>query len=136
MVFKVFRAEQMKLKHSPVWLAFLILPFLAAVMGTFNYAQNIEILDDKWYSLWSQQTLFSCYFFFPALIGVYCSYLCRLEHTNHNWNATLSAPVSISSIFIAKLISASIMVVLTLVWSGFLFFISGKLVGLTSQVPP
>lgn len=135
MLIRVIRAEQMKLRHSPVWLAFLILPFLAAVMGTFNYVQNIEILESEWFSLWSQHTLFSCYFFLPALIGVYCSYLCRLEHTEHNWNATLTAPVRISAIYFAKLYSASVMVVLTQLWVGVLFILSGKLVGLTSPIP-
>jgi lantibiotic transport system permease protein len=132
---RAIRAEQMKLKHSPVWLAFLILPFLAAVMGTFNYVQNIEILESEWYSLWSQHTLFSCYFFLPALIGVYCSYLCRLEHNEHNWNATLTMPVRISEIYLAKLFSVSLMVVLTQCWVGALFILSGKLVGLTTPIP-
>ncbi|MFR2020841.1 MAG: hypothetical protein ACLS6G_10240 [Christensenellales bacterium] len=26
--------------------------------GTFNYLQNLEILTDGWYSLWTQHTLF------------------------------------------------------------------------------
>lgn len=73
MMIHVLRAEQMKLKRSPVWLAFLILPIFPAIMGTFNYIQNVSILQDQWYSLWTQHTLFTCYFFLPALIGVYCS---------------------------------------------------------------
>jgi lantibiotic transport system permease protein len=135
MLIRTIRAEQMKLKHSPVWLAFLILPLLAAVMGTFNYVQNIEILESEWFSLWSQHTLFSCYFFLPALIGVYCSYLCRLEHIEHNWNATLTVPVRISAIYFAKLFSASLMIIFTQCWVGVLFILSGKLVGLASPIP-
>ncbi|WP_449240516.1 ABC transporter permease [Desulfoscipio gibsoniae] len=136
MFLRTLRAERMKLRHSPVWLAFLILPVLPAVMGTFNYLQNIGILQNQWYSLWTQHTLFTCYFFLPAIIGVYCSYLCRLEHTNHNWNAVMTAPVPVSHIYLAKLLAASVMVIFTQVWIGALFVISGKLSGLAAPMPP
>ncbi|MCI1966444.1 MAG: ABC transporter permease [Oscillospiraceae bacterium] len=135
MFFRTFRAEQMKMQHSPVWLAFFIFPILPVVMGTFNYLQNVDILQDAWYSLWTQHTLFTCYFFFPPLIGVYCSYLCRLEHLNHNWNAVMTAPVPVADLYFSKLISASMMVLLTQVWNGILFIISGKLCGLNAPIP-
>lgn len=67
MLVRTIRAEWMKLRRSPVWLAFFLLPILAAVMGTFNYLQNTNILQDEWYSLWTQHTLFTCYFFLPAI---------------------------------------------------------------------
>ena len=135
MFINVLRAERMKLHHSPVWLAFFILPLLPAFMGTFNYVQNIGILQNQWYSLWTQHTLFTCYFFLPAIIGVYCSYLCRLEHMNHNWNMVMSSPVPIPYIYFSKLVIASVMVFLTQIWIGILFVISGKLCGLISPVP-
>lgn len=136
MFFRTLRAERMKLRHSPVWLAFLILPILPAVMGTFNYLQNVGILQEQWYSLWTQHTLFTCYFFLPAIIGVYCSYLCRLEHINHNWNSVMTASVPVSYVYLSKLITASAMVLLTQIWIGALFVISGKLSGLTAPIPP
>jgi ABC-2 type transport system permease protein len=126
----------MKLRRSPIWLAFLILSILPAIMGTFNYVQNVGILQNQWYSLWTQHTLFTCYFFLPALIGVYCSYLCRLEHTNHNWNAIMTAPVPVADIYFSKLLSASTMVLLTQAWIGLLFVISGKLCSFTAPIPP
>ncbi len=135
MLKRTIQTEFIKLQHSPVWLAFFLLPILPAIMGTFNYVQNIGILQDEWYSLWTQHTLFTCYFFLPAIIGVYCSYLCRLEHTNHNWNLMMSAPIPVSYIFLAKLFIVSFMVVLTQVWIGALFVLSGKIIGLTSPVP-
>ena len=52
-------AENRKLHASPIWLMFLILPIISAGYGTFNYLQNLEILTDGWYSLWTQHTLFS-----------------------------------------------------------------------------
>lgn len=135
MFLRTLRAERMKLRHNPVWLAFLILPVLPAVMGTFNYLQNTEILQDQWYSLWTQHTLFLCYFFFPAILGVYCSYLCRLEHLNHNWNAVMTAPVPVPYVYLSKLVMASAMVILTQLWVGILFVISGTLCGFTAPVP-
>ena len=135
MFLKTLKAERMKLRHSPVWLAFIILPIISAVMGTFNYVQNTEILKDKWYDLWSQHTLFSCYFFIPALIGVYCSYLFRLEHMNHNWNSVMTMPVKISDFYFSKLLSSSFMVVVTQIWIGILFIVSGKLCGINAPIP-
>lgn len=128
-------AEWLKMKRNPVWLSFILLPILPAIMGTFNYLQNQAVLQNYWYSLWTQHTLFNCYFFLPALIGVYCSYLYRMEHTNHNWNAAMTAPVRISYLYFAKLFTASVMVCLTMVWIGVLFIASGWLAGVSGSVP-
>lgn len=135
MFFRMLRADRIKLRRSPVWLAFLVLPIIPAVMGTFNYLQNSAILHDQWYSLWTQHTIFTCFFFLPALIGVYCSYLFRLEHTNHNWNAVMTMPVPVSSIYFSKLFMASAMILLTQLWVGVLFIVSGKLAGCLAPVP-
>jgi ABC-2 type transport system permease protein len=136
MLWRSLRAEQMKLRRSPVWLAFFVLPILPAVMGTFNYMQNLGILENEWYSLWTQHTLFTCYFFLPAIIGVYCSYLFRLEHTHYNWNAAMTVPVPVTNIYIAKLLMAAVMVILTEVWIAVLFILSGWLIGLPAPIPP
>jgi lantibiotic transport system permease protein len=136
MFLRALVAEQMKLQRSPVWLAFFFLPILPAFMGTFNYLQNLSILQDQWYSLWSQETLFSCYFFLPAILAIYCSYLLRLEHTHYNWNMVMTAPVRVRDLYLAKLLSAVFMVVMTQTWIGALFVISGKLIGLNTPIPP
>jgi ABC-2 type transport system permease protein len=133
---RTLRAERIKLHHNPVWLAFLFLPIIPSVMGSFNYLQNIGILQEKWYDLWSQQTLFNCYFFLPALIGVYCSYLYRLEHINHNWNTVMTMPVPVANFVLSKLSSAALMVLLTQIWTGLLFVLSGKLIGIDTALPP
>lgn len=135
MLLRVLKAEQLKLRHSPIWIAFFIIPCISAVMGTFNYLNNLDVLAKEWYSLWTQHTIFYCYFFFPALIGVYCAYICRLEHMNNNWNSVLTAPISIGSIYFSKFITVLKMVVLTQVFVGMLFIISGKLAGLEAPVP-
>lgn len=132
---KAVRAEHLKLKRSPVWLAFIALPMISAFFGTFNYLNNIEILKSEWLSLWTQHSLFLCYFFMPALIGTYCSYLWRLEHTHHNWNSFLTSPIPLSALYFGKLSQAVFMTILGNLWIFFLYYICGKLSGLNSAFP-
>lgn len=135
MIINSIFAEYRKLKHSPLWISFLILPIIPAIFGTLNYKLNISILQEQWYSLWSQHTLFLCFLFMPALIGTYCSYLWRLEHTNHNWNQLLTAPISPLAIFIGKLVQAASLTLLCNIWIFLLFYVSGKVIGLTTPLP-
>lgn len=135
MLGKLVKVEHMKLKRSPVWIAFLLMPIVPAFLGTLNYLNNLGLLQSQWYSLWTQHTIFTCYFFLPIMIGVYCSYIMREEQNNHNWNKMLTMPVPRSMIFIAKLITVSFMILLSEVWIGVLFVLSGKIVGMTAAVP-
>ena len=107
MLLRCLKAELQKCRRSPVWLAFVLLPVFPAILGTMNYLGNIEVLDNAWYSLWSQHTLFSSRFFLPALLGVFCAWQWRLEHADHNWNRFLTAPVSRLDLCLAKLIWAA-----------------------------
>lgn len=132
---KLLKAEQMKLKGSPVWLAFLLMTIIPALLGTLNYMGNIDILKSEWYSLWTQHTLFTCYFFLPVMIGVYCAYLMRLEHDHRNWNKLLTLPHHRALIFVSKLLTAVFMILISEIWIGALFIISGKAAGMTSQLP-
>jgi len=135
MLLKILYTDQIKLKRSPMWLAFLFMPIIPALLGTLNYSANIEILQNEWYSLWTQHTLFTCYFFLPIMIGVYCAYLMRLEHGSQNWNKMLSMPAARYQIFLSKLIIASTLVFLSEIWIAVLFILSGKIAGLTAPVP-
>lgn len=47
----------------------------------------------------------------------------------------MTAPVPISCIYLAKFLTASVMVLLTQVWIGVLFVLSGKLSGLIAPIP-
>lgn len=132
---RAVKTESLKLKRSPVWLAFFALPLISAFFGTMNYKLNIEILKSEWYSLWSQHTLFLCYFFMPALIGTYCSYLWRLEHTHHNWNSFLTAPLPVSILYLGKLTQAVRVTMLGNVWIFLLFYVCGRLAGIQSPFP-
>ena len=81
MLLRCLRAELIKFRRSPVWLAFCLLPVFPAILGTMNYLGNLGLLQSEWYSLWSQHTLFSSMFFLPALLGVFCAWQWRLEHS-------------------------------------------------------
>lgn len=135
MLIKLLKTERLKLKRSPIWLAFFIMPVIPAILGTLNYSANIEILKSEWYSLWTQHTLFTCYFFLPVMIGVYCTYIMRIEHNNHNWNKILTMPVNRAMIFISKLITASLIILISEVWICVLFVISGITVGMQAALP-
>lgn len=125
----------LKLKRSPLWLAFIIMPIIPSGLGTLNYMNNSEILQSQWYSLWTQHTLFTVYFFLPLLIGIYCSYIMREEENNRNWNKVLTIPAPRAFIYIAKLSCAGMMIFLSEAWIGLLFVICGKLLGLTAELP-
>jgi ABC-2 type transport system permease protein len=45
-------------------------------------------------------------------------------------------PVPISHLYLAKLTMATLMVIITQVWIGVLFILSGKLCGLSAPIPP
>lgn len=135
MFFHVLKAEQMKYKRSPVWLAFLLMPIIPAVLGTANYLANVELFQSQWYSLWTQHTLFTCYFFLPVMIGIYCAYTMRLEHGNQNWHKLLTMPVRRPLILLAKLLTVTRMIVFSELWIGVLFIVSGKMAGITAAVP-
>ena len=132
---RCLRAEVRKLHGSLIWLAVAVLPLISAVMGTFNYLGNLGILQDQWYSLWTQHALFYCLLFAPALTGVYCAYLCRLEHMDRNWNMVRTMPVPCWAIFAGKLAVISLLSLVTQLVIGLLFILSGKLIGLTAPIP-
>jgi len=48
MLKRVLKAEIIKMRHSPVWLAFLLIPIIPAFMGTFNYLNNLGMLENQW----------------------------------------------------------------------------------------
>ena len=136
MLLRCLKAELYKCRRSPVWLAFLALPVFPALLGTGNYLANIEVLDNGWYSLWGQHTLFSSVFFLPALLGVFCGWQWRLEHADPNWNSFLTAPVPVGALYAAKLILAAGVSLLAQGWIGGLYLLSGKLAGLSGSLPP
>ncbi|MDO4280816.1 MAG: ABC transporter permease [Peptococcaceae bacterium] len=130
------RAELLKGRRAPVWLAFVVLPLIPAFLGTANYLANQAVLDDDWYSLWTQHTLFAAFFFLPALISVYCAWEWWLEASDHNFNSFMTAPVPCWALYLGKLIPAICVSVLTQGLIGVYFIIGGKLAGISDALPP
>lgn len=69
------------------------------------------------------------------MIGVYCAYIMRIEHNNRNWNKVLTMPASRQMVFISKMLIISFMILISEIWIGVLFVISGKIIGITAVVP-
>ena len=127
MLISCIRAENRKLHTAPIWILFFLLPIISAIYGTFNYLQNLEILTDGWYSLWTQHTLFYATLFFPAMVSAYAAWLWRLEHLGHNWNLIMTVPVSPIDLWIAKFAVVAKLTVLTHGFVFLLFTLCGKM---------
>lgn len=126
--------ELIKVKRTPIWLAFLVLPLISALIGTANFIGNIEILKSGWYSLWTQVSLFLCYIFMPPLLGIYASYLWRLEHNGTNWNMILTHSYAYRIVW-NKLAVCTVVSLFTMLWLGILFIICGRYAGITEPIP-
>ena len=70
----------------------------------------------------------------PPLIGVYASYLWRLEHSGTNWNMIL-AHTSAYRIVFDKIAVCSVVSLFTMLWLGFLFITCGLIAGITTPIP-
>lgn len=135
MLLECVRMEQKKLRHSHLWMVFLVIPVIPAVLGAGNYLNNLELLKSEWFSLWTQYSLFYSNFFYGPLIALYCSYIWRVEHLNHNWNRLMTMPVPVRDVFLSKLMLALGCTVALQLWVWVLFVIAGKAVGLTGMPP-
>ncbi|GMQ55985.1 ABC transporter permease [Vallitalea sediminicola] len=135
MIKRIISAEILKLRHSHLIIVLMILPFLSIIIGCTNYYFNQGVLQNGWYSLWTQVGLFYSEFFLPILIGICCAYICRLEHLNRNWNKIMTAPIPASSVFIAKLIVISGIIIIVQIFFLTLYFFAGKLFGFSSSFP-
>ena len=135
MLLNCIQCEKMKLRHSHMWIAFVLIPLLPSVMGTMNYLQNLSMLKSEWFSLWTQETLFYSDFFYGPLIAIYCGYLWRIENRNKNRHLLMTMPVPVRNIFLGKLISIAKITLFTQLWVFALFFITGKLLSF-GGIPP
>lgn len=135
MLFACIQSEQIKIRRSFIWTAFVLTPLIPALMGTQNYLNNIELLKSEWFSLWTQETLFYSNFFFAPLIAIYCSYLWRMENQNKNRHMLLTQPVPVRNIFLGKLAAILKITFFTQFWVYLLYLISGKLVSLSGMPP-
>ncbi len=135
MLLACIKSEQIKIRRSFIWIAFVLTPLIPTVMGTQNYLNNIDLLKSEWFSLWTQETLFYSNFFFAPLIAIYCSYLWRMENQNKNRHMLLTQPVPVRNVFLGKFVTILKITFFTQFWVFLLFLISGKLVALPGLPP-
>lgn len=135
MLLTCVNTEYKKLRHSHIWVVFFIIPVIPVVMGAGNYLQNLGLLKSEWYSLWTQCSLFYSNFFYGPLIALYCSYIWRIEHLNHNWNSLMTMPVAVADVFLSKLCLALVCTVALQLWLWVLFVVTGRTVGLPGLPP-
>lgn len=95
-------AEAVKLRRSAVWVVVLLLPLMAVVTGTVNYAANQGVLSAGWVSMSSQVTLFYSMIFFSMGVSLLASTVWRVEHRGSSWNAMRATPHSPAAVVLAK----------------------------------
>ena len=126
--------EFLKLKGSPAWIAFFIVPSISAAIGTINYLANISILKDGWYSLWTQHTLFLCYFFMPVIIGIFSGCIWRVEHCGTNMNLLMTHQRP-AILVLGKYAATCFITSISLIWVIALYLISGSIIHMDGKLP-
>ncbi|SMF84398.1 hypothetical protein SAMN05661091_2609 [Paenibacillus uliginis N3/975] len=134
-MFRSISAEWLKLRHSRISLVLAILPVISLLIGGFNFYVNQAALQNGWYSLWTQVSLFYGEFFLPILIAICCAYVCRLEHANRNWNMILASPLPITNLFIAKLIIVSILILSAQTLFIVMYWLAGQMFSIPGPFP-
>ncbi|WP_019239591.1 MULTISPECIES: ABC transporter permease [Enorma] len=135
MLASCIRAELVKLRRAPIWIVFVALPGVSALIGCANYQSNLGVITPGWANLWTQQTLFVCYFFLPALLGAGCSFLWRQEHQGSNWNEFMVQPVPIRDLVLAKFCVGSLMSLLAFISIVVFYVGSGVVIGVPGAFP-
>lgn len=130
----VMPVELIKLKRSPVWIPFLLIPLIAAAIGTINFTQNQGVLQFTWEDLWAQHSLFLGAFFLAPLIGILCSLLWRMEHQGGNWNLIMTAVAPFKPVK-DKWLTAALLASLSMLWVAAIYLFTGKLLALPGGVP-
>lgn len=128
-------AELLKLRHSRIGLVLAILPIVSLLIGCANFYFNRGVLQNGWYSLWTQVSLFYGEFFLPILIAICAAYVCRLEHLNRNWNMVLTSPVSVASIVLAKWMVVSLLILFAQSLFMLFYWLAGTLFSLPGPFP-
>lgn len=128
-------AELIKLKRNPIWIPFLLIPLISALIGTFNFTQNQDVLQNTWEDLWTQQSLFLGLFFLAPLVAILCSLLWRMEHQGSNWNLILTVTTP-AKLVRDKWLTAVLLSSISVLWIAIIYLFTGKIIlRLPGEVP-
>ena len=95
-------------------------------MGVFNYLPKPGAAEKRLVFIMVTAIVILRQLFYAPLIGLYCSYIWRLEHLNNNWNVLMTTPLLFLRI-LAKLAVILKITLITQLWLCILFFICGKI---------
>lgn len=126
MLKNAINAEILKLKHSGIFIPTLGLSILCVLIGSGNYFANKAVFSvPEWQALWTQVALFYGDFFYPIMAAICAAYLWRMEHTNHNWNSLMTAPISENIVFLSKFLILTIIGFLTQLFLMLIYYCVG-----------
>ncbi|KMK75493.1 ABC transporter permease [Alkalihalobacillus pseudalcaliphilus] len=97
---KLLQMEWYKLRKTNILPLLLIIPLFTFIAG---YAPPLfEGSSNEWYITLTYMSLSYSLLFYPLLIGVMASFLCRYEHQEGGWKQLLTLPINRTHIYLSK----------------------------------
>jgi hypothetical protein len=133
MFWNLVQSELLKIRKTTIWLLLFVSPSLAFLGGLGT--PSIEGIPNEWLAPLLTMTQIHSLLFFPLIIGVFTSFICRFEHQNGGWKQLLSLPVRRTHVYMAKfsLIMALIAMIQLLFTCSWLLI--GLIKGFTDPFP-
>ena len=134
------KCELLKLKRQKIILISLIITIIPILLGMYNFKVCYDIIKGNgtstdWLIAWTQVGVFYVPIILPIMASVCCAMIFRVEYSNKNMKILLSTPTSRKKIYISKIITCTLVVLFIQVIFGILYFISGKILGITDTFP-
>lgn len=136
-MFKVFKIELLKLKHSNILPVIVLIPLLCLAQGgsmVKHTTGSMKVLD-PWYRLYLGSMLYYAGLFLPCVIAFVMAMVARVEHMDNGWKQLLALPIKREYVYFSKFLVGILIVlsnVLVLI-AGML--ICGKMLGINTPVP-
>jgi ABC-2 type transport system permease protein len=129
----MYSIELKKIRKATVFPIIVGFEVLSVVIGTVLFLQVRQDFAKQgvyWLGLWGQSAFYYAQIFFPILISILVSLVCRAEHLNKNWQRLKALPVRPSQIIMDKLLFLMFLTFISeLLFLG-LFSISGWILNL------
>ncbi|MDB5083726.1 MAG: rane protein, partial [Bacilli bacterium] len=137
MIRRNLMSEWIKLRKSNIWLLSLvgfILQLIAGIVLLLNHYHPSPKVNN-WERLFSQGILYYGLLFFPLVVGIMGSLMCRAEHLAGGWKQLLVQPVSRSSVYLTKLIYLLMLIALTQILTLAGLLLAGLMNGVHDPLP-
>jgi Uncharacterized protein conserved in bacteria len=136
-MFKTFKIELKKLKHSNILPIIFLIPMVCLVLGISMVkvsADNMKDMD-PWFRMYFGSMIYYSSLFLPCVISFVMAMVARVEHKDNGWKQLLALPVKRGYVYFSKFLIGILIVlsnVLVLI-AGML--ICGKILGINTPVP-